>query len=170
VQDRKDRSRPALGHLLYREPYLVGKIRFVAVTRSTRGQDIRTSCGVPIARNQPGHALKLQCRLRNALKLSRREIPSERPTSNQLEQSLKIASLSGLLTLLVALGIIFVGVREFFYPSIGARGFGVPLLDPADGDLLAIKASRDVVTGILVLAFLSLRERRFLPYALDGSS
>jgi Domain of unknown function (DUF4267) len=104
------------------------------------------------------------------LKLSRREIPSERPTSNQLEQSLKIASLSGLLTLLVALGIIFVGVREFFYPSIGARGFGVPLLDPADGDLLAIKASRDVVTGILVLAFLSLRERRFLPYALDGSS
>ena len=78
----------------------------------------------------------------------------------------KIASLSGLLTILVALGIIFIGVREFFYPSVATRGFGVPLLDPADGDLLAIKAGRDIVSGILALTFLGLHDRRFLAWAM----
>ena len=79
---------------------------------------------------------------------------------------MKAASLSGFLTILVALGIIFIGIREFFYPSIAALGFGVPLLDPHDGDLLAIKASGDVVSGLLALTFLGLRNRRFLAYAI----
>jgi hypothetical protein len=68
------------------------------------------------------------------------------------------------LAVLVALGIIFIGVREYFYPVLGARGFGVPLQDPRDSDLLAIKAGRDVATGILVLAIVALREWRFLAY------
>jgi branched-subunit amino acid transport protein AzlD len=78
---------------------------------------------------------------------------------------MKIASLSGLLVALVGLGIIFIGVRELFYPAMCARQFGVPLLDPRDGDFLAIKAARDVVSGILALTFLCLRNRRFLTYA-----
>jgi len=78
---------------------------------------------------------------------------------------MKIGSLSGLLVMLVALGIIFIGVREFLYPAIGALGFGVPLLDPHDGHLLAVKAARDVVSGILALTFLGLRNRKFLAYA-----
>jgi hypothetical protein len=89
---------------------------------------------------------------------------SQRPLG--IDSRVNIASLSGLLTILGALGIIFIGVREFFYPSVVARRFGVPLLDPADGDLLAIKAGRDTVSGILALTFLGLRDRRFL--ACDG--
>lgn len=73
-----------------------------------------------------------------------------------------IKSLPGVLSILVALGIIFIGIREYFYPEIGAFGFGVPLLDPRDGDLLAIKAVRDVVSGLIVLTVLALRDRRAL--------
>lgn len=78
---------------------------------------------------------------------------------------MRIGSLSGMLVILVALGIIFIGVREFLYPAIGALGFGVPLLDPRDGDLLAVKAVRDVVSGFLALTFLGLGNRKSLTYA-----
>lgn len=86
--------------------------------------------------------------------------------STRLNTPMKAVSVSGFLTILVALGIIFIGIREFFYPSVAAMGFGVPLLDPRDGDLLAIKAGRDVVSGLLAVAFLGLRNRRFLAYAI----
>jgi Domain of unknown function (DUF4267) len=80
----------------------------------------------------------------------------------KMTRPLNILSFSGVLTGLVGLGIIFIGVREFLHPAVGARGFGVPLLDRGDGDLLAIKAVRDVVSGILALTFLGLRKRRSL--------
>ena len=70
------------------------------------------------------------------------------------------------ISILVALGIIFIGVREYLYPALGARGFGVSLQDPRDGDLLAIKAGRDVASGILVLTFVALREWRLLGYVM----
>jgi dipeptide/tripeptide permease len=41
----------------------------------------------------------------------------------------------------------------------------VPLHDPLDADLLAVKAVRDVVSGILALTFLGLRNRKFLACA-----
>jgi hypothetical protein len=82
--------------------------------------------------------------------------------------SIKIVSLSGLLTLIVGLGIIFIGIREFFDPGAAARGFGVPLLDPRDGDFLAIKAARDVAAGVLALTFLGLRDRLFLSCAIGA--
>ncbi|MGA8314015.1 MAG: hypothetical protein WB755_28580 [Terriglobales bacterium] len=62
---------------------------------------------------------------------------------NQTDRSMKIGFLSGVLVTLIALGIILIGVRELFYPSICARQFGVPLLDPHDADFLAIKAARE---------------------------
>ena len=45
------------------------------------------------------------------------------------ERPVKFGSLSAVLTVIVALGIIFIGVREFFYPGVAAAGFGVPFLD-----------------------------------------
>jgi hypothetical protein len=78
---------------------------------------------------------------------------------------IRIGSLSGVLVTLIALGIIFIGVREVLYPSLCARQFGVTLVDPQDADFLVIKAARDVVSGILALTFLGLRHRRFLTYA-----
>jgi len=91
---------------------------------------------------------------------------------NQMKswRPLGIASLPGLLTILVAFGIIFIGVREFLYPGVGAQGFGVSLADPRDGDLLAIKAARDVVSGIVALIFLALRDRRSLAWVMGGLS
>jgi Domain of unknown function (DUF4267) len=82
------------------------------------------------------------------------------------DAKMKILSVSGLLSILVALGIIFIGLREFLGPTTGALGYGVPLLHPGDGDLLAIKAARDVVSGILVLALLALGNRKALACAI----
>jgi hypothetical protein len=84
----------------------------------------------------------------------------------RISHPMNALSLPGVLTLLVAAGIIFIGIREFFYPAVGAQGFGVPLWDPHDGPLLAIKAARDVTTGILTLTFLALRDRKILAIAL----
>jgi Domain of unknown function (DUF4267) len=83
----------------------------------------------------------------------------------QIDRHMKIGSLSGLLVALVALGIIFIGLRELSYPALCARQFGVPLLDQRDGDFLAIKAARDVASGIVALTFLALRNRKFLTCA-----
>jgi hypothetical protein len=64
-------------------------------------------------------------------------------TQSGLERPTKFGSLSAVPTVIVALGIIFIGVREFFYPGVAAAGFGVPFLDRRDGDLLGIKGARD---------------------------
>lgn len=87
-------------------------------------------------------------------------------TQAGIDRVMKFGSLSTVLAVIVALGIIFIGIREFFYPGVAAAGFGVPLLDPRDGDLLAIKGARDVTSGILVLALLALGQRRALAYAM----
>jgi hypothetical protein len=86
--------------------------------------------------------------------------------ASRIGRPVKIVSLPGVLSLLIAFGIIFIGIREFLRPSVGAQGYGVPLLDLGDGDLLAIKAVRDIVSGILFLTFLGLRDRKALAYTL----
>ena len=70
------------------------------------------------------------------------------------------------LALFVALGIIFIGIRECFQPSVAARQFGVPLATPADRDFLAIKASRDIAPGVAVLALLAIGDHRAVAYAM----
>ncbi len=85
--------------------------------------------------------------------------PISTPTPHQ---GLPPLSLPGIMTILVALGIIFIGAREFLQPAVGAQGYGVKLADPRDSDFLAIKAARDVSTGIAALAALSLQSRRTL--------
>jgi hypothetical protein len=81
---------------------------------------------------------------------------------------MKITSLSGLMTIFVGLGIIFIGIREFLYPMIASRGFGVPLQDIRDKDFLAIKAARDLASGIVTLLALALRNRKFLAYVMGA--
>jgi len=86
--------------------------------------------------------------------------------TTKITRNMNILSASGVLSILMALGIIFIGLREFLDPSAGALGYGVPLLDSGDSDLLAIKAVRDVVSGLLVLALLGLRDRKALACAI----
>ncbi len=69
------------------------------------------------------------------------------------------------LTVFVALGIIFIGIRECFQPSVAAHQFGVPLAAPADRDFLAIKASRDIASGAVVLTLLAIGDHRAVAYA-----
>jgi hypothetical protein len=64
----------------------------------------------------------------------------------------------------VAFGINLIG--EFLDPVTGAKGFGVLLVDPRDGDLLPVKTCRHVVSGLIALTFLSSPNRKFLAYAL----
>ncbi|HEY3938576.1 MAG TPA: DUF4267 domain-containing protein [Bryobacteraceae bacterium] len=70
------------------------------------------------------------------------------------------------LALFIALAIIFIGIRESFQPSIAARGFGVPLVAPADRDFLAIKASRDIASGAAILTLLTIRDHRAVAYTM----
>lgn len=70
------------------------------------------------------------------------------------------------LTVFIALGIIFIGIRECFQPSVAARGFGVPLVAPADRDFLAIKASPDIASGAVVLTLLAIGDHRAVAYAM----
>ena len=88
--------------------------------------------------------------------------PPETAPTNQL----KILSLPGILTIIIGAGIIFIGIREFFQPQVGAQGFGVPLQNPNDAPFLAIKAARDITTGIVALAFLAQRNSRILATAI----
>jgi hypothetical protein len=89
-------------------------------------------------------------------------------TEAGIERPVKFGSLSAVRTVIVivALGIIFIGVHEFFYPGVAAAGLGVPLLDGRDSDLLGTTGARDVTSGILVLTFLALGQRRILAFAM----
>src|SRR5271157_1934197 len=64
------------------------------------------------------------------------------------------------LTLAVAAGIIFIGVRFLFAPAIAARAFGIPLANPRDMAFLFVKGVRDIVSGLLFLALLWSGDRR----------
>jgi hypothetical protein len=79
---------------------------------------------------------------------------------------ISVPSIACALALFVALGIIFIGIRECFQPSVAAQQFGVPLVAPADRDFLAIKASRDIASGALVLTLLAIGDQRAVAYAM----
>ncbi len=56
--------------------------------------------------------------------------------------------------LLIALGIIFIGGRFLFQPVTAAAGFGVPAHGTPNFAYLWAKGTRDIVSGLLLLAFL----------------
>jgi hypothetical protein len=85
--------------------------------------------------------------------------------STGFDRPIKFSSPSGALIALVAAGILSIGIFGVLDPASGARAFGIAVLDPRDGRLLAIAAGRDIVLGILLCALLALRNRRALAYA-----
>jgi hypothetical protein len=68
-------------------------------------------------------------------------------------------SLSFWMTLLIAAGIIFVGIRFIISPSAGAAGFGIPFSDIKDFPFGRIKGIRDIFSGLVLLPLLFLRMR-----------
>lgn len=66
--------------------------------------------------------------------------------------------LVGVITLLM----LYLGVKGFIQPVAAIQGFGIPLHDVADKNLVYIKADRDLFIGIFLLVLMILRMRRAL--------
>ena len=88
-------------------------------------------------------------------------------TSNS--QSWGAKSLSFWLTLLIALGIIFVGARFIIDPNAGAIGFGIPFATDHDYPFGRIKGIRDIFSGVVLLPLLFLRMKRATAWVLTAA-
>jgi hypothetical protein len=64
------------------------------------------------------------------------------------------------LAALVAAGIILIGARYIADPEAGGLGYGVPAPGETGAAYGAIKGARDVVAGLLIVAFLWMGDRR----------
>jgi hypothetical protein len=69
-------------------------------------------------------------------------------------------SVSYWITLIIALGIIFIGVRFMLQPQVGAIGYGIAFSDAHDAVYGKIKGIRDVFSGIVLLPLLIMRMRK----------
>ncbi|HTI59089.1 DUF4267 domain-containing protein [Mucilaginibacter sp.] len=76
-----------------------------------------------------------------------------------------IHSVSFWMTMLIALGIIFLGARFIINPAAGAAGFGVPFSNDADLPYGRIKGIRDIFSGLVLLPLLLQRMRRATAWA-----
>lgn len=73
------------------------------------------------------------------------------------------------MVLLVALGIIFVGIRFILSPNAGAYGFGIPFSNDSDMAFGRIKGIRDIFSGLVLLPFLFLGMRRAAAWAFTAA-
>lgn len=81
-----------------------------------------------------------------------------------------IRSASFWMTLLVAAGIIFVGIRFIVSPQAGASGFGIPFSSEADIAFGRIKGIRDIFSGLVLLPLLFLGMRRATAWAFTAAT
>ena len=70
------------------------------------------------------------------------------------------SSVSYWVTLLLALGIIFVGIRFILQPQVGATGFGIGFMNVNDAVYGRIKGIRDTFSGLVLLPLLWMRMRK----------
>ena len=80
-----------------------------------------------------------------------------------------IRSASWWMIMLVAIGLLFIGLRFLFYPAAGATGFGIPFHDAADAAYGRIKGIRDIYCGILLCILLALHERRLTGFVFGAA-
>jgi len=75
------------------------------------------------------------------------------------------------LAAVVAVGIIFLGVRFMLAPNAGAEGFGIPLGHTKEAIAYGwIKGIRDIFSGIVVLGFLILKKPRATAFAFGSAA
>ncbi|WP_183559680.1 DUF4267 domain-containing protein [Mucilaginibacter sp. SP1R1] len=70
------------------------------------------------------------------------------------------SSLSWWLTLILAIGIILIGIRFIISPSTGAVGFGIAFTNVNDGVYGKIKDIRDAFSGLVLLPLLLMKMRK----------
>ncbi|MFE1317496.1 DUF4267 domain-containing protein [Kitasatospora phosalacinea] len=91
-------------------------------------------------------------------------------TAPQASSRLRV-NLATVFTVLVALGIGYVGVSYLFAPESTATGFGMPVWPQGEAaDFLTVKGIRDIVSGLVPLALLLTGHRRALGWALLAES
>lgn len=74
------------------------------------------------------------------------------------------------LTAVIAVGIIFLGVRFMLAPHAGAEGFGIPLEHSKEAIAYGwIKGIRDIFSGLVVLVFLIQRQPRATAFAFGAA-
>jgi hypothetical protein len=64
------------------------------------------------------------------------------------------------MTMLIAIGIIFIGVKFILDPIDSAAGFGIPFSSRADVPFGRVKGIRDIFSGLALLSLLFQRMRR----------
>jgi hypothetical protein len=72
------------------------------------------------------------------------------------------------LTALIAVGIIFIGLRFILAPQAGANGYGIPLPEQALSYGI-IKGIRDIYSGIILFIFLIMRNRRITAFVFGAA-
>ena len=75
-------------------------------------------------------------------------------------QTWGIRSVSYWITLIIALGIIFVGARFILLPGLAATDYGISLSDNRDIPFGYMKGIRDIFSGIVLLPFLIMHMRK----------
>lgn len=78
-------------------------------------------------------------------------------------------SVSYWITLAVALGIIFIGVRFILQPQVGALGYGISFNNQHDAVYGRIKGIRDIFSGIVLLPLLIMRMRKATAWAFTAA-
>ncbi|WP_166670698.1 DUF4267 domain-containing protein [Olivibacter sp. XZL3] len=79
----------------------------------------------------------------------------------QIEQnSWGIRSISFWSVLMLALGIIYIGIRFIIYPEVGASGYGIPFKNAHDAAYGKIKGIRDIFSGLVLLPLLWMKMRK----------
>lgn len=63
---------------------------------------------------------------------------------------------------LLGLGMIFLGVRFFLSPEVATAGFGIHFNANGDYSFHRIKGIRDIFSGLILIAFVLMNERRAL--------
>lgn len=71
-----------------------------------------------------------------------------------------IGSVSFWMTMLIALGIIFIGARFIVNPIVGANGYGIQFSNVNDIAFGRIKGIRDIFSGLALLPLMFLRMPR----------
>jgi len=75
-------------------------------------------------------------------------------------QNWGIKSVSFWTVLIIAIGIIFIGIRFIIHPQAGALGYGLTFTNPDDAVYGKIKGIRDIFSGLTLLPLLLLQMRK----------
>ena len=71
--------------------------------------------------------------------------------------------------LILATGIIFIGVRFILHPHVGALGYGISFKNDSDAVYGKIKGIRDAFSGVVLLPLLWMRMRKAVAWVFTAS-